>query len=233
MQEYRTQVAKKTHLTAQTVELELELTEPKGMAFVPGQFVQFKVGEVWRSYSITSLPERVPSLTFCIGLIPGGLGSAFIERLAQGDEVTVRGPSGVFVLDDFSRPACFVATGVGVAPFLSIIPDALSRGYAQPLTLVFGVRSQADAFYFDRLGELERRYKNFQFVPTLSQPRGDWPGAVGRVTAYLEAAVGSLSGRVFFICGGMAMVKDTRQLLLTLGCNPKDIKLELFSHHET
>lgn len=233
MQEYRTRVARKTRLTGQTVELELELVEPEEMAFVPGQFVQFKVGELWRSYSITSLPERGRTLSFCIGLIPGGAGSDFVERLAAGDEVAVRGPGGVFVLSDFSRPACFVATGVGVAPFLSIIPDALARGFSQPLTLVFGVRSQVEAFYFDRLAEIGRRYPNFQFVPTLSQPEGQWPGAVGRVTAYLEANFSSLEGRVFFICGGMAMVKDTRQLLLNLGCGPKDIKLELFSHHET
>lgn len=229
MQEYTAKISHKKHLTEHVIELFIELVSPSDIQFKPGQFMQFKIGTVMRSYSITSIPtETNTTLGFCIELVENGVGSLMFQKANVGDEVVVRGPSGIFTFSQFDRNVSFVATGVGVAPFTSIIPSILSAGYTGNVHLLFGVRHEEDVFYFDKFTHLQSLYPNFKFTPMLSQPRSHWPGEVGRVTTYLDVAYEYYKDNMFYICGGMEMIKDTRALLIKKGHNPKDIKLEIF-----
>jgi len=71
-------------------------------------------------------------------------------------------------------------------------------------------------------------HKNFSFVPTLSQPKGEWKGDVGRITKYLDEHSSEFMEHLAYICGGTQMIKDTRALLISKGFNPRNIKLEVF-----
>ena len=228
MQEYQTQVREITYLTSNTLELAVDLRSPDALQFTAGQFMQFKIGEHFRSYSITSVPDHNQSLKFCIKLLPKGVGSDFVRELKVGDIVTMRGPSGIFTFTHFDRDAFLVATGVGVAPFASMIPDMLSRGFTGFVKLLFGVRHEEDVFYFDRFSHLSAVYSNFKFIPTLSQPRSHWPGEVGRVTTFLDIHYPSHEQYLFYLCGGMDMIKDARHILQQKKHPVRDIKLEIF-----
>ncbi len=231
MQTYLTEVTAIKYLTANIVELHVRLVPPEPMAFTAGQFMQFDCNGTWRSYSITSVPTGTDvTLTFCVKLIPEGVGSTFVRGLEVGGSVTMRGPLGVFAVKeiDFNRNLCFVATGVGIAPFYSMIPDLLTRGYVHAVTLVFGVRSEEDVFYFDKFSSLEKLHPNFGFIPMLSQPKSHWPGETGRVTTYVDSAFERFSDRLFYLCGSQEMVTNMRALLLKKGHHAHDIHLEIF-----
>ena len=230
MQEFETKISSIKNLTAHDIELVVELQSPASVVFQAGQFMQFKIGEVYRSYSISCMPNIVNnSLQFCIGLFETGVGSNFFRQAKVGDIIDMRGPFGVFVFKDFNRNVTFVATGVGVAPFSSIIPDMLTKGYSGNVKLLFGVRHEEDIFYFDKFSHLSSLYPNFKFLPMLSRPKSHWPGETGRVTNYLDAHFQNLKDNLFYVCGGMEMIKDTRAILLKNNHPTKEIKLEIFT----
>lgn len=219
------------YLTQDVVELETKLIAPDIVHFKAGQFLQFNIHGVFRSYSIVNPPEgETGTLLFLIKIIPGGVGSEYVKALKPGDVITMRGPMGVMGVKEnhWDRPLFFVATGVGVAPFNSIIHDLLNRGFDQQITLVFGVRSEEDTFYYDSFRSLAHFYKNFHFIPILSRPQSHWPGEVGRVTTYLDIHYEQHVESVFYLCGSKEMVMDSHKILIGRGHKGADIHLEIF-----
>lgn len=229
MQEYLTQVTQIKYLTLDVVELGVRLLAPAEMEYQAGQFMEFKIGGSFRSYSLASPPmANSQLLTFCVKLEPHGVGSDFVRGLKLGSEIAMRGPAGLFVAQDFSQPVFFVATGVGIAPYAAIIPDMLVRGYRQDMRLLFGVRSEENVFYYDRFNRLAKQYENFKFIPILSRPQSHWPGETGYVTTYIEVDYLYFKDYIFYVCGSKTMVIEARQILLKRGHDPKKIKLEVF-----
>jgi len=228
MQEYKTKIREKRHLTLKTIEITVDLIAPTDISFTPGQYVELLIGKEWKPYTICSLPESNNSLTFCIGLYDKGLASDFFREVKVGREITMRGPAGFFTVTDLAKNYLFVATGVGIAPFVSIVPNLLRKEFVGRSQLLFGVRHEEDVFYFDKFTHLKSLYDNFIFTPMLSQPKSHWPGEVGRVTTYLEVAYDYLKDYEFYICGATEMVQDARNVLLKKGHSEDRIKTEIF-----
>ncbi len=230
MQEFLTQVTQLKYLTLDVVELTVRLLAPEEILYQAGQFMQFKIGDQFRSYSIVTPPTGInnESLSFCVKILPSGVGSDFVKALQIGSDVVMRGPLGSFTVQNFEHPIFFIATGVGIAPFSSMVTDMLVRGYVQPVRLLFGLRSEEDVFYYDKFTHLTSDYENFKFIPTLSRPQSHWPGEIGRVTTYISVSYPVLKDYTFYVCGGKEMVMDMRALLLKAGQDPKRIKLEIF-----
>lgn len=228
MQEVLGRVKEKKHLTLNVIELTVDLVMPSQVPFKAGQFMQFKIGDVLKSYSVAVVPDHAEYFKFCIELLPSGVASDYFRRLHAGDDIVMQGPHGMFTFEQFNRNAFFVATGVGVAPFVSLVPDMLTRGYNAEVTLLFGVRSEEDVFYFDRFNHLSVLYPNFKFYPILSQPKMHWPGEVGRVTTQLDVMYDRHKDCLFYLCGGKEMVGECRDILLKRGHKLEDVKLEVF-----
>jgi NAD(P)H-flavin reductase len=225
MQERTGKILEKNFLTPNILELVLEVEED--FNFTPGQFVQFIVGEkVMRSYSITSLPKDLPILKFLIHLEDGGVGSEFIRDKKIGEEILFRGPAGIFTWKDKIKPTVFVATGVGLAPFCSMIADGVSE--AQKCVLLFGTREPHALFYKKQFEDFEINHHNFSYLPTLSGAAQDWKGSRGRVTDYLPDLVKGLPDAQYFLCGNQKVVVDCRKLLMDLGVENRAIKIEIF-----
>ena len=228
MQQYKAKMIEKKHLTMNVLEVTAELMVPDTILFLAGQFMQLQIGGELKAYSILDIPDHNKSLKFCVSLIAAGKASEFFKTAKVGDEIDMRGPVGNFTAEDFSKNYFFVATGVGVAPFASMIPDMLGRGYNGKCRLLFGLRHEEDVFYFDRFTHLQSLYPNFTFTPTLSQPKSHWPGEVGRVTTYIDVAYEYYKDYLFYVCGWQEMVRDTKDLLLKRGHDPLKIKVEIF-----
>ncbi len=228
MREFETIIREIRYLTQDVIELTVDLTSPGQIIFEAGQFMDFRFGKDVRSYSIVSVPDNNTSLQFCIEMLPNGVGSNFFRAAKIGDKLLINGPMGIFTVTDHTRDIFFVATGVGVAPFASMIPDMLGKGFTARAQLLFGIRHEENVFFFDRFRHLQAIYPNFKFVPLLSQPKSHWPGELGRGSTYLDVAYEYHKNSVFYVCGGMEMIKDVRALLLKKGHNSKDIKLEIF-----
>lgn len=159
--------------------------------FVAGQYLSIRYKGTSRPYSVASSPDQ-DYLEFCIRRVPGGrLTPELSVDLDPGDEVSLRGPYGEFVMEPPSeRDLVFLATGTGVAPFKSMIEYCFEnnrdqyRGEKRDVWLFLGVAWEDDLPYRSAFRELERERENFHFVPTLSRERylTNWPGE----TAYVQ-----------------------------------------------
>ena len=106
-------------------------TRDRGYRFVPGQFARLGVpgnaegSIVWRAYSIASAAHD-EHLEFFSVVVPGGAFTSRLSRLKEGDQILVERKSyGFLTTDRFEagRDLWMLATGTGLAPFLSILHD--------------------------------------------------------------------------------------------------------------
>jgi len=180
VQTAQTRVTACEALTKDIHRLELELVEPAELAYRPGQYVDILIpgaGDAHRSFSMAGIPkEGAPArLEFMIKRFPDGRFSSLLgdDGLSEGDELTVRGPYGVFTLRQNSpRRLVFIAGGAGMAPVLSLLRSMGEAGVTRPAVFYYGARQAEDLFHLDELAELTEGVEDLRFVPALSEPAG-------------------------------------------------------------
>ncbi len=176
---------------------ELTLERPAGFIFQPGQRVRLASGPSEREYSIAAAPSD-PEIVLCIRRVIGGGVSAWLSTAGIGTELCGSGPHGYFTFTPSPRPAVFVATGTGVAPFVSMA-KAGTRGF----TLFHGVKRAEDLYYRGLLSAAARCY-----MACLSQDASADPTVFsGRVTRHLERQVPP-EACDFYLCGRSEMIRD-------------------------
>ncbi len=198
----------------------------KPFNFEAGQFISVHVGgSIKRYYSIASPPQE-SHINLYVTTMPGGPGSRFFEKLEVGDRMDLVGPLGKFI---YRRKvdACFVATGTGVAPLISIIKDQLYKQNQAELYLLYGVRYEDNVMIEEDLQELSEKYPNFKYNITVSRPTKNWNGLTGRVTEHLKDVELSRY-KDYYICGVKDMVLDVKNFLLDQGIEESSIFSELY-----
>ncbi len=206
-------------------------TKPPDFRYIAGQFVQFAIKKeealTYRSYSLSSAPDEA-ELECCVKLLPEGVGSNYFRTLKPGSTAEIRGPQGKFIVNGGADGHYFIATGVGIAPIMSMVRDEIeTKKTDKEIRLLFGVRSEEDLFWTERFEALKKISSNFSYQIVLSQPKANnkWPGLKGRVTEHL---LHHLINHDAYLCGSAAMVKDVRELFLKNGMPVKQIHFEIF-----
>jgi len=198
----------------------LKLSVPRDFDFKAGQYLSLSVPrndgkKIRKPLSIANPPQsRNESIEFCIKIIPNGLASEFVKTLNKGDEVELFGPAGKFVVSDFNKDLIFIASGVGIAPFMSMIPDLLKRGFDKSIILLKSAKNEEDSLYNEELEELQGKYSNFQFYNIFSHPIKSQNH--GYIQDFLERYVPENFKGNFYICGLKEMINDVRKKLLSL-----------------
>ena len=183
---------------------EAAFARPAGFSFEPGQHVRFRSRRMEREYSMVSIPED-PELRFCIRDTGTGNFSSALASAAPGTDFSFTGPHGYFRFRPSARIPLFVATGTGIAPFVS-----MARAGVSGFVLLHGVRSVAELHYADVFRSAADIY-----VPCLSDsafPDQTENAFSGRVTDYLERRLPE--GRYdAYLCGRREMIRDATLLL--------------------
>jgi ferredoxin-NADP reductase len=202
----------------------LKLQKPESFEFDPGQFVMLQVGNEKRAYSIASAPSQ-STLDILIKLHENGKVSEPLYTKNEGDEIHIIGPYGKFTLDKAKNEELFFITaGTGVAPFRSMIIEALEKNPERKITILFGFRN--DYFFEDEWKGLESKYKNFKLICCCSNPVETWAGLKGRVTEHIKETIPSPGKVDIFICGPKAMGEEAEKQLDELSFEKDNIHLE-------
>jgi CDP-4-dehydro-6-deoxyglucose reductase, E3 len=208
-----------------------EAPEIGRLDFIPGQFISISDEvdgrTITRAYSMASAPSGNNRFELCLNRVGEGAFSPHLFDLTPGDSVHMAPPLGTFVLRDPPRDSVMVATGTGIAPFRSMLQACLHDS-SPSFTLLFGVRHESHLLYRDEFEAMARRFPQFRFWPTLSQPDADWNGRSGRVQAHLEEAIGERRDLDVYLCGLQPMVDDVRRILKEMGFDRKQIRYEKY-----
>jgi propane monooxygenase reductase subunit len=190
-------------LTHDIRRLELEVTEPAGFSFLPGQYVDVWVPgcEARRSFSMANLPGE-GRIELIVKHYPGGRFSSLLDgAIAVGDELRFTGPYGAFHLRQSERPVLMVAGGSGMAPILSLLRTLASEGSGRMVRFFYGARTDDDLFYVDLIRAVGSGMADFDFVPVLSDTDGFVNEAAGE---FLES--GAMSDPEVYMCGPPPMI---------------------------
>lgn len=230
MKQFTSKLLRVRTIAPDVLHLDFEFSEGY-VPYLPGQFFIFKFtdaqGAANRSYSISSNPKEEGFFSLTVKLEPGGRASEIFRAMNVGDTAVFMAPFGHFVLQDSMKHVLMVATGTGLAPFMSMLPTLFERGFSGDITLLFGVRHQTDLFYVDELNAWAEEHSNFKFIPTVSQPDEAWAGAHGRVTEHVPHYL--TSDTDLYICGNGMMVKSVKEQAEAAGLPKTQIHLEQFN----
>lgn len=232
-QKFQGTVTDKKILSPSVFEISIRLDQPSEIDFIAGQYATFIISpSVRRSYSIASVPWQKNTINLCVGHTAGGPGSLWIKEMKVGDQVEFLGPLGKFIVNkETVNQKIFIATGTGIAPFLSMIRDLLEKDLSKDsLKLFFGVRSEEDRIYFASFEDLAKKYPNFIFQPILSRPNSKVDGALsGHVDLLIDRLPNDeLLNSEFYLCGRKEMINSVKEKLIGLKVLPGNIFMELF-----
>ena len=191
-------------------------------SFKAGQFTMIGMADddVLRAYSIASAPHEA-HLEFLSIKVPGGPLTERLKDIQVGHQIEVGDrPTGTLVLDNLKpgkRLWC-VATGTGLAPFLSIIRDQQTFERFEQVIVTHTVRTTQELAYGDLLTSLPLTY-----YPTVTREPFETPGRVteridsGALWSDLNLSPWSIDEDRVMICGSPEFNKDLQSRLEGLG----------------
>jgi ferredoxin-NADP reductase len=215
------------------------LEKPTGFGFRPGQAVDVALTDppagdaqsARHAFSIVSAPFQ-QQLTFATRM----RGSAFkraLRALPIGSPVGLQGPFGSLLLhNNRTRAAVFLAGGIGITPFISILRQAANDQLRQRVLLLYANRRPEDAAFLDELQQMERQNRNFRLVATMNEmgkSNQAWTGETRLIDADLiQGVTADLAAPIFYLAGPPMMVDALRQALGRAGVDDDDIRSEEF-----
>ncbi|APX26181.1 MULTISPECIES: ferredoxin--NADP reductase [Salipiger] len=216
--------------------LAVHLKKPEGFAFNAGQAVYVTLpsleeedgkGRV-RTFSIASAPDDT-DLAIATRLTD----SAFKRSLASlpaGSAIEIEGPYGDLTLhDETARRVVFLAGGIGITPFRSMIRDAVRHAPTRDTYLFYSNRNPADAAFLSEFEQASANNPGLKLVATMTDAP-DWQGDRGFITReMIERYVGDITSPVFYLAGPSAMVAAMATLLTKAGVGPENIRAEEFT----
>ena len=127
----------------------------------------------------------------------------------------------------------FLAGGIGITPFLSIVRQADRDRLPQKLYLFYSNRRPEDAAFLDTLQTLETTNPNFRLICTMtemSKSTKEWKGETVLIDKeMLSRHLPTLQGPIHYIAGPPTMVAAMRQTLVGAGVEEDDIRAEEFA----
>jgi ferredoxin-NADP reductase len=181
---------------------ELTLDRPPHFSFLAGQRLRIEYAGAQRDYSIVSAPAETV-LRLCIRRVEGGRLSARLAHAGVDEAVSFTGPHGYFTFKASARPAVFVATGTGIAPFCAMAGAGVSG-----FTLLHGVKTPADLYYRDLI-----QPRAFAYLACLSAGQPAEPAHYpGWVTDYIRNCLPPRAYD-FYLCGRQDMIRDATLLI--------------------
>jgi len=235
------------------------VSRPDSFKFTAGQFVRLGVNpshlnyykqqgeagndvsndalneDIFRAYSIVSSPfDEV--LEFFSIVIPDGAFTSQLQHLEVGDELLLNTmPFGFLTLARYQKPLpkdlWLLATGTGLAPFLSMLQDLKTWEDYEHIILAYSARSIEELAYVDKIKSLQEDFGSLVdnpakliFIPIVTREPVE-----GTLTERLPKLLldGTLQERAgialdvdstqVMLCGNPDMVEDTKETLKTLG----------------
>jgi len=137
--------------------------------------------------------------------------------MPPGEQVTVDGPSGFFILPEaIDEPLIFLAGGIGVTPFHSMMHFVAENQLPYTISLHYSFKTPEQAAFLTELKAIANAHENVSLHP--HQGRFD--------RDYLQHSLDEKA--LYYVCGPPQMVRSTWETLLSLGVREGRIKTEEF-----
>jgi len=206
------------------VEIELEPIG-KVMQFNPGQFIFIKfikggVGSESHPFSIcsSSSNNNLSIMVKALGDFTGNLKDLNIGSIAK-----IEGPYGKFFKNRNSfKKEIWIAGGVGITPFLSLIRSINSEN-CSGIDLYYCLKNNSETFLFEELESISNVNNKFRLVPWCSDDKGFINSDI------ISKLSGDLIGKDIYLCGPPAFMKILVEQFIKIGVDSNNIHFEEFN----
>lgn len=213
--------------------------KPAGFTFRPGQFVDLALVDPpetddsgdSRTFSLACAPHETELV-----IATRMRDTAFkrcLRQLTPGTRVEMTGPMGDLVLPETAdRPLVFLAGGIGITPFISMLRHAAAEQLPHRMHLIYSNRRPELAAYLAELQSLAQRHERFRLTLTMTEMATSaqpWNGYTGFVDQDMIAGVTrDLPQPVYYVVGPPPMVVAMWEILNRMGVDRKDLHIEEF-----
>lgn len=160
-----------------------------------------------------------------------------LRELKPGERINLEAPLGRLTLHgDHERPAVFLAGGIGITPFRSIIIDAIEKKLPHKIFLFYSNKKPEDAPFLNELKYYQEKNINYKLIATMTQSteiKNNWSSETTYINIeLLKKYLSDLTNPVFYLAGPSAMVIAMHKMLINNGVNSTNINIEKFTGYE-
>lgn len=218
--------------------LEVRIAKPSEFRFRAGQFAVLGVidppfrdwGGRFRTLSLLSAPFE-NNLTFGVRT-SDSVFKQVLSTAAAGTPIELKGPAGKFRLhDDIASPAVFLAGGIGIAPFISMLRQARHDRSRHSFYAFYSNRELRTTAYLHELQEMAAEgVLNLKVIATITgSVEPDWQGEKGRIdAAMLHRHIPAGVRPIYYVAGPSRFVSGMLSALTAIDVGEADVRLEDF-----
>jgi ferredoxin-NADP reductase len=204
------------------------------MEFCPGQYIKIHVKDEEGNFSEKGMPFSISSSPLddylSVTVKKAGPSSIKMHDLEVDDVVGISGPSGRFITESTLPQVIYLAGGIGIVPFRSIIRSASTLYPQTQFTLFYSERFEKDLIFTE---EFENLKNTRQKLSTIICVTGENPKKMEyqnrRIdSGLLKSKVGFFSDKHFFLCGSFGFVQAMKNLLIDGEVKDEFIHVEIF-----
>ncbi len=214
--------------------MEFILEKPEDMDFLAGQNINIKLSELFyndkkgqrRTFTIAASPEENEII-----IATRMTGSGFKKTLAEmplGSEIEFIGPNGIFYLYGDSKKVVFIAGGIGVTPFRSMLLDVLAKKKSIPITLIYLNATLERSAYHDLFTNIVESLPGFKYVPILTRSEAWKDNAEKLSIGVIKKHVPNIMSKDYYLCGPPGMVDEIKQVLFEEKIPEDKVRFESF-----
>ncbi len=204
--------------------------------FLPGQYIRLTLPH-------TNSDERGTSRYFTIASSPLQkeiIITTRIERssfkktllnLTKGTTVKFFGPMGNFLLPENNLiPCVFIAGGISITPYHSMINYAHEKNFSLPITLFVTFSTINEVIYYKELTLIAQKNPHIKIIYSVSKANSLWTGEQGRISEELiKKYVQDVSKPIFYLVGSSKMIETIKEILIRMNIHDERIKIEEFT----
>lgn len=204
--------------------------------YTAGQFIELTLKHknpdsrgIKRWFTLSSSPkEDLLAITTKFAAKNGSSFKKALRRLKPGDQLEMSDPMGDFVLPKLIQtPLVFVAGGIGITPFKSMLSWLNETNESRPIKILVGVNNEDEIVFQD---EINKSKLHATFV--VSEPSSAWGGETGRLSSELILGLEEPSeDTLIYISGPEPMVEHLENDLHKAGVKKHQLVLDFFPNY--
>ena len=211
---------------------------PKSFTFNPGQYMEWTLPHTHvdnrgnrRYFSLANSPSEKELMLMIKFYDPSSSFKKALLSMQEGQEIVATHVAGDFVLPkDPTIPLVFIAGGVGMAPFRSMIQHIIDNKLTYNITVIYSNRTADEIAFADLLSQAEKF--GIKTLYTLTDKKNipqNWTGEIGYITEeMIEKYIPDYAQRTFYLSGPQLMVEAYEDLLAKLNIKKSQIIKDYF-----
>ncbi len=243
VQNFKTKLVKKEEVADYTYLFTFQ--KPADFNFTAGQFISLELPQLSKNaeggnarfFSIASAPhQQYIEIVMRHGTSPF---KKSVEAMKKDDIAQMIGPYGKFLLpQDIISPIIFIAGGMGIAPFRSMLLEDLYSKINRTFLVFYANQRFEDAAFLNHFCALANSNENFIFIPILTKeeencPVSDCVNEHGLIDLpMIKRYVPDIKTNIYYICGPAVFTDAMKSVLLAGGVPLQNLRFERFEGYK-